>query len=88
LDGADRSLDVVAHLFSFEGYLLASLTLWPAERIGQERYGPSAELAYGLIDPAMMKLYGLRPKLKQIALNAIDILRVMSKEVATESEFV
>ena len=76
------------HLFSFEDYLLASLTIrqmWPAERIDQERYGPPAGLAYGLIDPAV-KLYGLRPKLRQMALNAIDILRVMSKEVATESE--
>jgi len=61
--------------------------MWPAERIGQERYGPSAGLAYGLIDPAV-KLYGLRPKLRQIALNAIDILRIMAKELATKSESV
>jgi len=61
--------------------------MWPAERIDQERYGPSAGLAYGLIDPAV-KLYGLRPKFRQMAFQAIDVLRVMSKEVATESEYV
>jgi len=44
--------------------------MWPAKRIGQERYGPSAGLAYALIDPAM-KLYGLRPKLRQIAFSAL-----------------
>ncbi len=78
------------HPFSFEGYLLASLTIrqmWPAERIGQEWFNPSTGLAYGLIDPAV-KLYGLGPKLRQMAFHAIDILRVMSKEVATESESV
>lgn len=73
--------------FSFAGYLLASLIIrqiWPAGRIGHERYGISARLAYGLIDPAV-KLYGLRPKLRQMALDAIDILGVMSREVGTES---
>ena len=78
----------IPHLFSFEGYLLASLTtgqMWPAERIGQERYSPSIGLAYGLINPAV-KLYGLSPKLRQMAFHAIDILRLMSKEVAIESE--
>ncbi len=40
-----------------------------------------------MIDPAV-KLYGLRPKFRQMAFQAIDVLRVMSKEVATESESV
>lgn len=40
-----------------------------------------------MIDLAV-KLYGLRPKFRQMAFQAIDVLRVMSKEVATESESV
>jgi hypothetical protein len=59
----------------------------PAERTGHERHGPSAGSAYSFIDPAV-KSYGLRPKLRQMALDAVDILRVISKEVATESESV